>query len=61
LHTRVVKSFNRFTRYAVERLLYRLSRSEARERFVLKGAVLFYLWYLTSSPKRGQGIGSLAR
>ena len=32
------------TRYAVERLLYRLSRSEAKERFVLKGAVLFYLW-----------------
>jgi predicted nucleotidyltransferase component of viral defense system len=32
------------TRYAVERLLYRLSRSNAKERFVLKGAVLFYLW-----------------
>src|SRR5690348_3047755 len=32
------------TRYVVERLLYRLSRSEAKERFVLKGAVLFYLW-----------------
>lgn len=31
-------------RYAVERLLYRLSQSEAKERFVLKGAVLFYLW-----------------
>jgi hypothetical protein len=28
------------TRYAVERLLYRLSRSDAKERFVLKGAVL---------------------
>jgi len=32
------------TRYAVERLLYRLSRSDAKERLVLKGAVLFYLW-----------------
>lgn len=27
-------------RYATERLLYRLSRSEYRERFVLKGALL---------------------
>lgn len=31
-------------RYANERLLYRLSRSEHRERFVLKGATLFSVW-----------------
>jgi predicted nucleotidyltransferase component of viral defense system len=32
------------TRYAVERLLYRLARSEHRDDFVLKGAMLFTLW-----------------
>ncbi len=32
------------TRYGIERLLYRLGRTSAGERFVLKGAVLFYLW-----------------
>ena len=32
------------TRYALERLLYRLSVSEQRERFVLKGAMLFTIW-----------------
>ena len=31
------------TRYAIERLLYRLSLSRHRERFVLKGAMLFSL------------------
>lgn len=30
--------------FAVERLLYRLSRSAHRDRFVLKGATLFTLW-----------------
>lgn len=30
--------------YALERLLYRLSRSALRERFVLKGAMLFSVW-----------------
>jgi nucleotidyltransferase AbiEii toxin of type IV toxin-antitoxin system len=38
------------TRYALERLLYRLSRSAYRERFVLKGAMLFQLW--TEEPCR---------
>ena len=33
------------TRYALERFLYRLSISEARERFWLKGALLFHLWF----------------
>lgn len=32
------------TRYAIERLLYRLSRTEHAEEFVLKGAMLFQLW-----------------
>jgi predicted nucleotidyltransferase component of viral defense system len=32
------------TRYAMERLLDRLSRSEHARRFVLKGALLFALW-----------------
>jgi predicted nucleotidyltransferase component of viral defense system len=31
-------------RYGVERLLYRLSRSDERRRLVLKGAALFYVW-----------------
>ncbi len=31
-------------RYALERLLYRLSRSEHRNRFILKGAMLFVTW-----------------
>jgi predicted nucleotidyltransferase component of viral defense system len=33
-----------FIRFAMERLLYRLSCSAHRERFVLKGAMLFALW-----------------
>jgi hypothetical protein len=33
------------TRYAVERFLYRLSISELREQFWLKGALLFDLWF----------------
>jgi predicted nucleotidyltransferase component of viral defense system len=32
------------TRYAVERLLYRLGQFEYRERFVLKGAMLLIAW-----------------
>jgi len=32
------------TRFALERLLYRLSRSPYREQFVLKGAMLFQAW-----------------
>lgn len=33
------------TRYALERFLYRLSISDEREHFLLKGALLFDLWY----------------
>jgi hypothetical protein len=41
------------TRYAIERLLYRLSMSPPRDRFVLKGAMRFSLWALT--PYRATG------
>lgn len=34
-----------WTRYAIERLLYRLSVSEFNEEFVLKGAALFMVWF----------------
>lgn len=32
------------TRYVIERLLYRLSRSPYRDEFILKGAMLFRVW-----------------
>ena len=32
------------TRYALERLIFRLSLSSYAEKFVLKGAMLFYVW-----------------
>ena len=38
------------TRYASERLLYRLSQSPYADQFVLKGATLFALW--TGTPYR---------
>jgi hypothetical protein len=41
------------TRYAIERLLYRLSISPHRDRFILKGAMLFTLWAPT--PYRATG------
>lgn len=55
------------TRYGVERILYRLSRSDHRGDFVLKGAMLFYLW--SDTPHRptrdvdllGKGSLDLAR
>ena len=33
------------TRYALERFLYRISQSEYVDFFLLKGALLFALWY----------------
>jgi len=33
------------TRYALERILYRLSISEYRDQFLLKGSLLFDLWF----------------
>ena len=41
------------TRFAIERLLYRLSQSVYRETFILKGAMLFSLW--TPTPFRATG------
>jgi hypothetical protein len=41
------------TRYAIERLLFRLSLSAHRDLFVLKGAMLFSLW--TPTPYRATG------
>ncbi|MBF0332652.1 MAG: nucleotidyl transferase AbiEii/AbiGii toxin family protein [Alphaproteobacteria bacterium] len=41
------------TRYAIERLLYRLSQSPYRNLFVLKGAMLFSLW--AAVPYRATG------
>lgn len=52
------------TRYAVERFLYRLSRSAHAERFVLKGALLLLAWLgETLRPTRDAdllGFGDLA-
>ena len=39
------------TRYALERLLYRLSTSRVAHRFVLKGAMLVMTWF--EAPHRG--------
>jgi hypothetical protein len=41
------------TRYVIERLLYRLGRSPHRDRFILKGAMLFSLW--ADAPYRATG------
>ena len=38
------------TRYALERLLYRLSESKYHDQFILKGAMLFQVW--TNAPHR---------
>jgi hypothetical protein len=40
------------TRYALERLVFRLSRSSYAKKFVLKGAMLFYVWNPTSGAYR---------
>lgn len=40
-------------RYAIERLLYRLSQSASRGKFVLKGASLFAIW--ANTPFRSTG------
>ena len=40
------KDFNHIlSRYAIERIMYRLSKSQYADRFVLKGAMLFTLWF----------------
>jgi hypothetical protein len=40
------------TRYALERLIFRLSLSTYAEKFVLKGAMLFYVWNPTAGAYR---------
>ena len=32
------------TRYALERLLFRLSQSQHADSFILKGAFMFFIW-----------------
>lgn len=61
------------THYALERLLYRLSRSKYRDQFLLKGALLFKLWYsdiirssmdadlLGKGPKETTGVEKIFR
>jgi hypothetical protein len=45
------------TRYALERLLYRIGRSEWRSRFLLKGAMLYTLWFdAPYRPTRDMGL-----
>lgn len=45
-----VSDFNlTLSRYALERFLYRISASPYRDRFLLKGALLFCIWYDTPS------------
>ena len=53
--------FNRLlNRYAIERWLYRLSGSELREQFCLKGAQLFVIW-LGDLPRPTRDADFLAR
>ena len=41
------------TQYAIERFLYRLSKSELADHFILKGAMLFRAWSgTTTAPRR---------
>lgn len=49
-------------RFALERLLYRLSQSNHRDRFVVKGAVMFQVWSnLTHRPKRQASVARSKR
>ena len=51
------------TRYATERILYRLSRSAHADRFVLKGALLMLVWLGEICPTRDAdllGFGDLS-
>ncbi len=59
-------------RYATERLMYRLSMSKHSDRFVLKGAWLFYVWgisrratrdvdFLASIPNAAEEVASVFR
>ena len=48
------------THYAIERLLYRLGRSEYRSRFTLKGAMLYHVWGRTA-PRNTKDLDLLGR
>ena len=48
------------TRYGIERLLYRLSCSAYRERFILKGAMLYVAWE-GWSPRQTRDVDLLGR
>ncbi|MBM3846668.1 MAG: nucleotidyl transferase AbiEii/AbiGii toxin family protein [Verrucomicrobia bacterium] len=38
-------AFNRvLVQYGIERVLYRLAESKHRDKFILKGAMLFVIW-----------------
>ena len=48
LRTKTGRPFDHLlSAYVLERLLYRLSESEHKDRFILKGAVLFSVWFDT--------------
>lgn len=53
-----------YSRYALERFLYRLSRHRAGEKFILKGAFLFEIWggavYRTTRDADFLGYGELS-
>jgi hypothetical protein len=50
------------TRYAIERLLYRISISNHADQFLLKGALLFDLWFdIPHRPTRDADFLGLAR
>jgi len=55
------------TRFALERLLYRLGKTDYRDQFILKGALLFVLWseeihrFTQDMDLLGQGEPSLER
>ena len=49
-HARGAEFQNTLTNYALERWLYRMTQSAQRDRFVLKGAMLFSLW--SAEPHR---------
>ena len=47
-------------RYTLERMLYRLSISDQRDQFLLKGALLFDLWFdVPHRPTHDAGAGAL--
>lgn len=48
-------------RFTLERLLYRLSRSQYREQFILKGAMLFALWDHRHAKRDGAQAGRVHR